>query len=344
MERAGQLAGSHHTHPNPRVGAVILDAAGSIVGEGSHRGPGSRHAEIEALAAAGPASEGATMVVTLEPCVHYGLTPPCTDAIVAAGIARVVVGAVDPDERVGGGGIAALRRAGIAVEVDPDANRWEAIDPDYFHHRRTGRSRFMLKQAATLDGQTAALMGSSRWITGERARADAHRLRSEADAVLIGAGTLLSDDPGLDVRLPNWNGPQPRPVVVAGRRPLPIEAKIWDRSALVVATSEPPIPVDTLLVPPGPDGLPDVGEMSRLLPSLGILGVLVEGGATIVSSLFKAGLIDSGVLYLGGKLATGIGKGLFAVPWFTLEDAIDVDITDVKMLGPDLRVSWTRST
>jgi diaminohydroxyphosphoribosylaminopyrimidine deaminase/5-amino-6-(5-phosphoribosylamino)uracil reductase len=292
---------------------------------------------------AGDAARGSTLVVTLEPCVHFGLTPPCTDAIIAAGVFRVVVGAIDPDERVAGSGLQALRQAGIEVTVEPDSRPGEAVDPGYFHHRRTGRSRFLLKQAATLDGQTAPLIGSSRWITGEEARADAHRLRAEADAVMIGAGTLLEDDPSLDVRIPDGHSTQPRAVVVAGRRPLPIRAKVWERDALVVATAEAPVPAETLVVPAGADGLPELEEMARLLPGAGILDVLVEGGATLASALFRAGLVESGVIYFGAKLAAGIGRGLAAVPWFTLEDAIDVEITDVSRLGPDVRVSWKRS-
>lgn len=344
MLRAGQLARAQRPHPNPRVGAVILDPDGAQVSEGSHRGPGMPHAEIEALTTAGEGARGATLVVTLEPCVHFGLTPPCTNAIVEAGLARVVVGVVDPDERVAGAGLDALRQAGIDVVLAPDPEAWEEIDPAYFHHRRTGRARFLLKQAATLDGQTAALIGTSRWITGQEAREDAHRLRADADAVMVGAGTLLADDPALDVRLADWDGPQPRPVVIAGRRPLPIRARVWERNALVVASAVVPVPAETLIVRPGPDGLPDLAEMASLLPGIGILEVMVEGGATLSSAMIKAGLIDSGVLYLGAKLAVGIGRGLFAVPWFTLEDAIDVELTDVKRLGADLRVSWKRST
>lgn len=188
------------TSPNPWVGAVVLDANGNVVGVGSSEPPGGAHAEVIALAAAGAAAAGATLVVTLEPCSHHGRTPPCVDAIAAAGIARVVVGVHDPDRRVAGRGVAALRAAGVTVEVGLLGDQVTAQLEPYLHHRRTGRPYVVCKLATTLDGGIAATDGSSQWITGQEARTDVHRLRAESDAIIVGAGTIRADDPSLTVR------------------------------------------------------------------------------------------------------------------------------------------------
>ncbi|MGH8875215.1 MAG: bifunctional diaminohydroxyphosphoribosylaminopyrimidine deaminase/5-amino-6-(5-phosphoribosylamino)uracil reductase RibD, partial [Acidimicrobiia bacterium] len=225
MRRAIDLARPNRTHPNPRVGAVVVAPDGTVVGEGAHPGAGLPHAEALALAAAGDAAAGATLYVTLEPCGHHGRTPPCTETVVASGVRRVVVGVTDPDPRVAGAGLARLRATGLEVTVGVLEAEVEALDPAYFHHRRTGLPLVTLKAAITLDGQAAAQDGTSQWITGPEARADAHRLRAEADALMVGAGTLRVDDPLLTVRLDGYEGPQPVPVVVAGRRPLPASAR-----------------------------------------------------------------------------------------------------------------------
>ncbi len=339
MRRAIELAGAHRTHPNPRVGAVVVDANGRILAEGAHDGVGSPHAETVALDRAGAAARGSTVVVTLEPCTHVGHTPPCTDALIEAGVSRVVVGAIDPDPRVAGGGVRRLREAGIEVIDGVLADECEALDPAYFHHRRTGRPRVTLKAAATLDGQVAALDGTSQWITSPEARADAHRLRAEADAVLIGAGTLLADDPRLTVRLPGYTGPQPVPVVVAGRRPLPPGARLWERPALIVATDLRD-EAETVVVPPGPDGRPDLGVALRALGERGLLDILVEGGPTLARSLWDRRLVDRGVFYLGATVAGGGGRPIFDGGFDTLAAARTVQIDQVRRLGPDLRVEW----
>src|SRR6476619_7497418 len=201
MQRALRLAAraAGRTSPNPMVGTVVV-RGGKIVGEGYHHAAGEPHAEVNALAKAGDAARGATLYATLEPCAHHGRTPPCVDAIVDAGVSRVVVGIEDPDERVRGAGIRALRAAGVTVDVGVCAEEVRAQLAPYLKHRATGRPWVVLKLAATLDGRTAAPDGSSRWITGEAARADAHRLRAESDAVVVGAGTVRADDPSLTVR------------------------------------------------------------------------------------------------------------------------------------------------
>ncbi|MCA1737164.1 MAG: bifunctional diaminohydroxyphosphoribosylaminopyrimidine deaminase/5-amino-6-(5-phosphoribosylamino)uracil reductase RibD [Actinobacteria bacterium] len=242
MTRAGELARSANPHPNPRVGAVVIAPDGGLAGEGHHSAFRQPHAEANALSEAGERARGATLVVTLEPCNHHGNTPPCTEGIVAAGVSKVIVGAGDPDERVRGRGIERLRQSGIEVVVIDPPMEW--LDPAYFHHRRTGRPLVILKLAATLDGQTAAADSTSQWITAEEARADAHRLRAEADAIVIGAGTLRADDPLLDVRIEGYTGHQPRPVVIAGIQTLPRHARVLRRDPLVIGDSGGPVMFD----------------------------------------------------------------------------------------------------
>lgn len=342
MRRAIELSRRAHPHPNPRVGAVILDADGRLLAEGFHLRPGEPHAERAALAALdGPPPPGATMVVTLEPCSHHGRTPPCTEAILESRIEKVIVGAVDPDPRNRGVGIDILRSAGVEVVTGVAADEVEAADPAYFHHRRTGRPLVTLKTAMTLDGQTAAVDGTSQWITGEEARADAHRLRAESDAVLVGAATLRADDPALTVRLPGYDGPQPVGVVIAGRQPLPREARLWSRpDTLVLSSRSHDVGVEVIPVPEGDDGLPEPEAALRALADRGLLAVLVEGGATIAAALWRSGLVDRGVTYVGSLVAGGSGRGVMAGEWRTFADARRAKITDIRRVGEDVRLDW----
>ncbi|CAN5565833.1 bifunctional diaminohydroxyphosphoribosylaminopyrimidine deaminase/5-amino-6-(5-phosphoribosylamino)uracil reductase RibD [soil metagenome] len=209
--RAASVARTR-TSPNPWVGAVVVGAGGCIVGTGATEPPGGRHAEIVALHEAGVRAVGATLVVTLEPCSHHGRTPPCVDAVLAAGVSRVVVGIRDPDARVAGRGIDTLRAAGVDVVEGMSAGEVSAQLEPYLHHRLTGRPYVVCKLATTLDGGIAAPDGSSQWITGIEARTDVHRLRSESDAILVGAGTVRADDPSLTVR--HVDGPDPLRVVL----------------------------------------------------------------------------------------------------------------------------------
>lgn len=344
MTEAIRLATLHHPHPNPRVGAVLVDRAGKILGSGSHERAGLAHAERLTLAGVDTIPEGATMVVTLEPCDHHGRTPPCTDALIEAGVDHVVVGRLDPDPRVSGAGIERLRAAGIDVEVldpdDPLSTRIEASDPGYFHHRRTGRARVVLKLASTLDGQTAAADGTSQWITGEEARRDAHLLRARFDGVLVGSGTLIADDPRLDVRLDDSTAHQPRPVVVSGSRALPDDARIWHRDPIVVSAVERSIPSGELVVVEESEGGVDLEEMLERLPDLGILDLMVEGGATIAGSLWALDLVDRGVSYLGASIAGGRGRGMFGGLFETLSQARPVRILSAEQVGSDVRIDW----
>src|SRR5918999_2950011 len=236
MTEALDLAASAgFTSPNPRVGAVFV-RDGVVVARGRHQGPGTAHAEAQAMQAGAEVS-GATLYVNLEPCVHHGHTPPCVPALVAAGIARVVVAGRDPDTRVRGRGLAALRAAGVEVREGVLGDAAVRLNAAYAHHRSTGRPLVSLKLAFTLDGRLSAPDGSSRWITGEEARAFVHRRRAEVDAVMVGAGTVLKDDPELTSRL----GPverQPARIVVDGRGRVPATAKVFADGDVVVATTD----------------------------------------------------------------------------------------------------------
>lgn len=339
MREAISLAVPTRPHPNPRVGALVLDAAGTVVSRAAHAGPGQPHAEAAALGAAGERARGGTLVVTLEPCDHTGRTPPCTAAILAAGVARVLVGAVDPDSRVSGRGLARLEAAGLEVRAGIAAAEAAALDAGYFHHRRTGRPRVTLKAALTLDGQSAAADGTSRWITSPEARADAHRLRAQSDAVMVGAGTLAADDPALTVRLPEYDGPQPRPVVVAGRRPLPPQARLWQRHPLVLAPQPLDVPGE-VVVAPGPEGV-DLQAGLEALGERGLLDLLVEGGPILAGALWRAGLVDRGVFYFAARLGGGAGLPALAGRFATLAAARDIEIVSAGRVGPDLRVEFT---
>ena len=314
MTRAVGLAAAVRAtaSPNPWVGCVIVTPGGESF-EGATQPPGGPHAEVVALAAAGDEARGSTLYCTLEPCAHQGRTAPCVDAIVAAGPARVVVGLVDPDPHVEGRGIARLRDAGIRVDVGVCADLVHRQLEPYLKHRTTGRPWVVLKLAATLDGRTAAPDGTSQWITGEEARADVHRLRAESDAVLVGAGTVRSDDPSLTARAGATRQPQR---VVLGR-------------ARAGARVQPALEVS--------------GDLGGVLDDLGRLGVvqlLVEGGASVAHQFHTAGLVDRYVLYLAPALLGGDdGRGLFAGPGVgTVADVWRGRIVDVTPLGGDLRV------
>lgn len=306
--------------PNPWVGAVLVGTDGRTA-PGATEQPGGRHAEIVALDAAragGIPTEGATLYCTLEPCSHCGRTGPCADALVAAGVSRVVIGVIDPDPKVAGAGVARLRDAGVTVEVGVgDAAVRRQLAP-YLKHRRTGRPWVVLKLASTLDGRTAAPDGTSQWITGEAARADAHRLRAESDAVLVGAGTVRADDPALTVRH-SFEGRDP------------------DRQPLRVVLGS--APADAKVRP----CLELQGDLEAVVDDLGarhIVQLLVEGGAAVAGAFHRARLVDQYVLYLapafmGGDSGTPLLGGTGAA---TLSELWRGRIDGVTRLGADLRV------
>jgi diaminohydroxyphosphoribosylaminopyrimidine deaminase/5-amino-6-(5-phosphoribosylamino)uracil reductase len=336
MLEAIRLASAEHPHPNPRVGALVLDRSGEVVGRGAHVAAGEDHAEFIALAEAGGRAVGGSLIVTLEPCSHHGRTPPCTEAILRSGIRSVIVGAGDPDERVSGAGISRLRETGLEVVTDFAPAEVHRLDPGYFHHRRTGRPLVTLKMASTLDGQSAAADGSSRWITGVEAREDAHRLRAASDAIVVGAGTVLADDPRLTVRLEGHSGRQPRPVVVAGSGPLRRSAAVFSREPIVYTPAPVDLPGEVLVVP-GRDGV-DLAAMIADLGKRDVVDLLCEGGPTLAGGLLRAGLVDRLTVYLAGSLAIGVGRPVLGGVFATIEDLRRVNITAVRRLGPDVRI------
>lgn len=341
LHRAFELAQEPpSTHPNPRVGAVIVDPGGKVVGEGFHSGPGSAHAEVMALQAAGPKSIGSTMYVSLEPCNHQGLTPPCTEALIEAGVERVVVGSLDPDSRVSGGGVRRLEEAGLWVVVE-EPGRARSVDRAYFHHRETGMPLVTAKWAMTLDGAVAALDGTSQWITGHQARAVSHKMRAQYDAVVVGAGTLRDDDPLLTHRItPLSDRPQPTPVIVAGRSRLPDDRRIWSRAPVVIAPEEISIPRGEVVVVGGELGLPDPVEACRALADMGKLSIMIEGGPSLTAAWWAAGVVAHGVAWLGAKIAGGGGRAPMGGEWSTLGEARVVSIVDVRRFGDDVAVMF----
>jgi diaminohydroxyphosphoribosylaminopyrimidine deaminase / 5-amino-6-(5-phosphoribosylamino)uracil reductase len=245
MQRALQLAalGAGRTSPNPLVGAVVLDASGALVGEGYHARAGEPHAEVGALAQAGARARGGTLLVTLEPCCHHGRTPPCSEAVIAAGITRVVVAMADPNPQVGGGGLAQLRASGIEVICGVAEAEARALNRPFCHRIATGRPLGILKWAMGVDGRTALSNGASQWISGAEARTWVHRLRASCDAVIVGGGTVRGDDPLLTSR--GRRQPEPLRVVLSRRLELPASAQLWDQGAaatLVVHGPEAPAP------------------------------------------------------------------------------------------------------
>jgi diaminohydroxyphosphoribosylaminopyrimidine deaminase / 5-amino-6-(5-phosphoribosylamino)uracil reductase len=355
MARAVELGerGRRTAPPNPWVGAVVVDEHGAVRGQGFHERPGSPHAEAAALAAAGEGARGGTAYIALEPCAHHGRTPPCTDSLITAGVRRVVVALEDPDPRVAGRGLEALRAAGIDVVVGTGAVAATRSLGPYLHHRRTGRAWCVLKTAMTLDARTAAADGSSRWITGPAARADAHRLRAESQAVVVGAGTALADRPNLtarDVDPPAERQPL-RVLLDAGGR-VPPTAPLFDPAlapTLVVTTDAAPstavdewraagAKVETL--PQGRGGV-DLEATLDLLGRHDVVQAMVEGGATLHGELLAAGLADRIVTYVAPRVLGPRGLPAFPKPdRDTVADADAWQLVSVTPLGDDVRLEY----
>ncbi len=308
------------TSPNPWVGAVVRAADGQMF-TGATEPPGGAHAEVVALRAAGGATDGATLYVTLEPCSHSGRTGPCVDVIADSGVRRVVVGVEDPDPQVSGSGIAALRDAGIEVLVGVQADHVASQLTAYLKHRSTGRPYVVLKLAATLDGGTAAPNGSSQWITSPEARADGHRIRAESDAILIGAGTVRRDDPSLTVR------DYRPPVLPAGGNADPLRVVLGSVG-------------ESARVQPCYSTSGDLGDVLDDLGAKGVLQLLVEGGAKVAGDFHRAGLVDRYVIYtapalFGGDDAKGIFGGNGA---WDISEVRRGRFVAVERVGVDLRI------
>lgn len=324
MRRALELAVDETvpTGPNPRVGAVILDTDGAIVGEGFHRGAGTPHAEVDALQRAGVAARGGTAVVTLEPCDHIGRTGACSQALIAAGVARVVFGQRDGNP-VAAGGAATLIQAGLVVESDVLAGEAAAINPLWTLAIARARPFITWKAATSLDGFVAAADGSSRWITSPAARADVHSLRSSVDAVVVGTGTALADDPRLTSRdaMGRAAGRQPLRVVIGHRR-LPADARLLtDGHETLLAQTH------------------DVNQVMKQLFERDAQHVLLEGGPALAAAFLRAELIDRVVVYVAPLL---LGKGLSMLMDLgiqSIDEGLRMDIESIERVGPDLRIA-----
>lgn len=344
MRRAIELAarGLGSTSPNPIVGCVITDAAGTVVGEGWHQRAGGPHAEVHALRAAGGAARGGTAYVTLEPCNHTGRTGPCAQALIEAGITRVVYAVPDPNPQASGGA-ATLRDAGTKTEggfLEAEASAGNAA---WLTSVRLGRPHVTWKYAATLDGRSAAADGSSRWITGPESRADVHRLRAEADAVLVGGGTLRADDPHLAVRGID-GATQPLRVAVDTRAGLPPTARVLDDAAptlLVVGEDADTrhLPGVELLRLPLHDGRIAVHDLLGELYARGVRSVFLEGGPTLAGAFLEAAAVDRVVGYLAPALL-GSGPAALADAGITnIAHAVRLHITEAVRVGTDLRIT-----
>jgi diaminohydroxyphosphoribosylaminopyrimidine deaminase/5-amino-6-(5-phosphoribosylamino)uracil reductase len=309
--------------PNPRVGCVLLDPTGRVLTVGRHQGPGTLHAEADAVAQAGAAASGATAVVTLEPCDHHGRTGPCTAALIAAGVARVVY-AVDDPNPLANGGAAALRMAGIDVEGGVLADDAYALNERWLTAIARGRPYVTWKYAATLDGRSAAADGTSAWITSIESRRDANRRRAEADAVVVGTGTLLADDPRLTVR-DDADAPLPydeQPLrVVVGERETPDDARVWDDTAptMQIRTRD----VDSVLV---------------ALHDLEVRHVWLEGGPRLAGAFVTAGVVDEVVGYVAPAFLGAGAAALTDAGVDTISDIRRFTLRDVSRLGPDVRI------
>ena len=353
--------------PNPWVGCVVVAPGGEIVGRGFHRRAGEPHAEVHALREAGERARGATAYVTLEPCAHQGRTPPCAPALVEAGVGRVVVAVLDPDDRVAGRGVEILRSAGVAVDVGPGAEAAARSLAPYLHHRRTGRPLVLLKTAGSLDGRTAAADGTSQWITGPEARADAHGLRAASGAVVVGAGTALADRPSLTWRnLAFEDGltpPQPLRVLLDAAGRVTAEGPLFDPAlapTLVITTPtadlrtkrawkaagaeveevpERKTHIERGFSAPAP-GV-DLVAALEILGRRGVLQAMIEGGATLHGAFLRAGLVDRLVVYTGGVALGTDGRPLFAGPGpATLDEASRWRLASVRQIGCDARLDW----
>lgn len=352
MERALGLAerGRGMVSPNPMVGAVVV-ADGRIVGEGWHEGPGTPHAEIHALREAGDRARGATLYTTLEPCSHVGRTPPCADAVIAAGVARVVSALRDPNPVVDGQGYAKLAAAGIEVRDDLLQREAEHQNEAFVKHTRTGLPFVVWKMAASLDGKVASRDGTSRWITGEPARRDVHRLRAWSDAILVGAGTALADDPSLTVREPGYRGRPPLRVLLDARGRVPATGDLFDHSAPTIVATTDAAPrarrdewsaegAEVLEYEAETGGGVPVGELVRDLGKRDVQGVLLEGGPTLAWAALQDGAVDAVVVYLAPKLIGGSeAPGMLGGRGFApIGSAMQLRIRSFDVVGDDLKV------
>lgn len=352
MNLALRLAaqGLYTTQPNPRVGCVIVRDQ-QIVGQGAHLKAGEPHAEVFALRQAGELAEGADVYVTLEPCSHFGRTPPCVQAVIAAKPKRVIIAMQDPNPLVAGRGVAALRAQGIEVVVGLLEQEAVALNAGFVSRMTRGLPYVRSKIAASFDGRTALSNGKSQWITGESARQDVQHWRAQSCAILTGIGTVLADDPSMTVRLPTATR-QPLRVIVDSQLQLPLDSKMLEPSMLVQSPVLVAYAVDTqqralALVNKGAELLcisnqtqqVDLTQLLHVLAQRGVNEVLVEAGQGLNGALLHAGLIDEFVFYYAPKLMGGAAHGMFAMPEFTaMQQVPELQVLDVRQVGADIRV------
>lgn len=349
--------GLGQTWPNPSVGCVITDMEGHIAGRGFTQAGGRPHAETQALAMAGERARGGTAFVTLEPCAHHGRTPPCANALVAAGIRRCVIGISDPDPRTAGKGMAILAAAGIEVVVGVLSEDAAEITAGFLTRVELARPAFLLKSAMTIDGRIAAHSGESRWISGERSRAHAHLLRARSDAILVGIGTAVADDPQLNVRQPGLEDRKPVRIVADPRLRLPLTSQmartarlqpLWmlarpdaDRNRIAAFRD---LGAEVLTVGVQPGGELDLATAARELADRGLTNVLVEGGGRVAAALMRDGLIDRLMVFRAG-LVMG-GDGLPSVAAMGIERpavAPHFRLKHAERIGGDLLETWARA-
>ncbi|MFJ7676543.1 bifunctional diaminohydroxyphosphoribosylaminopyrimidine deaminase/5-amino-6-(5-phosphoribosylamino)uracil reductase RibD [Peribacillus sp. NPDC097198] len=353
MKLALDLAGSAKgkTNPNPIVGAVIVKD-GVIAGTGIHRKAGEPHAEVHAFKMAGEYAKGGTLYVTLEPCSHYGKTPPCANLVKESGIKRVVVAMEDPNPEVAGRGIALLKEAGIEVEVGILEKEARRLNERFIHNMTTGRPFVLSKFAMTLDGKLATHTGHSKWITGEESRHSVHLLRNEVDAILVGIGTVLADNPSLTTRLPEGGGKNPVRIILDSELRVPLDFHVLqvEEARTVIVTHENASlekiaslserGVEFIMVPKTEAGL-DLEILMAELYKKGITDVLLEGGSEVNASFLRAGLIDKYLIYVAPKLLGGRNS---LTPFSgddvnQMDEALDVSISHVDTFGEDIRIT-----
>lgn len=352
MKRALRLARRGRTSPNPMVGAVVVKD-GRVVGEGYHPKAGEPHAEVLALRAAGELARGADLYVTLEPCCHHGKTGPCTEAIISAGIRKVYTATVDPYPEVAGKGIEALREAGIEVEVGLLEAEAQELNRGFIKCVACGRPFVLWKAAMTLDGKIATRTGDSRWVSGEKSRAYVHRLRAQSDAIMVGIGTVLADDPSLTSRQGARNTKfQPIRIVVDSEGRVTADAKVLNGEAptiIVTKRSAPEANLDKLwnagvriLGVRDIDGRIDLGYLLGELGKMGINNVLLEGGGELAASMIAAGLVDRGLIFVAPKIAGGRdakspveGEGIEL-----MADALSTSKPRIRRFGDDIALEF----
>jgi diaminohydroxyphosphoribosylaminopyrimidine deaminase / 5-amino-6-(5-phosphoribosylamino)uracil reductase len=342
--RAIELArqADYRTSPNPMVGAIVLDSAGLMAGEGFHRQSGQMHAEEEALEAAGERARGGTLYVNLEPCSHVHRDLSCAQAVIDAGIRRVVVSMTDPDERVRGAGLRMLESAGIETAVGVLEDRATRLNEFYVKHRLTGRPFVTAKFAMSLDGKIATRTGESRWITGEEARAHAHLVRRAHDAILVGVNTVVVDDPELTARVEGEESRQPLRVVLDSRLRIRQSSRVVGANTLIATIKSGRVgAAEVLRLPAAPDGRVALPGLLDELGNRGILSLLVEGGAEVHASFFSEGLVDKVHAYVAPRLVGGHsapgplgGQGIDH-----LNLATHLTDVDFVRLGDDLLIS-----